>query len=67
LTLARFAAASGFSELPWSVDVGAVFDGHDLDAAVLVQRRRPRPPLASTLVQAAPKPSAAPITTDWRL
>src|ERR1017187_3403448 len=24
------------SELPWSVDVGAVFDGHDVDAAVLV-------------------------------
>ena len=24
------------SGLPWSVDVGAVFDGHDVDAAVLV-------------------------------
>ena len=24
------------SELPWSVDVGAVFDGHDVDTAVLV-------------------------------
>ena len=22
--------------MPWSVDVGAVFDGHDVDAAVLV-------------------------------
>src|ERR1022692_4251421 len=24
------------SELPWSVDVGAMFDGHDVDTAVLV-------------------------------
>jgi hypothetical protein len=24
------------SELPWSGDVGAMFDGHDVDAAVLV-------------------------------
>ena len=24
------------SELPWSVDVGAVLDGHDVDPAVLV-------------------------------
>jgi hypothetical protein len=24
------------SGLPWSVDVGAMFDGHDVDAVVLV-------------------------------
>src|ERR1700730_886759 len=30
------AADGAASELPWAVDVGAVFDGHDVDAPVLV-------------------------------
>jgi hypothetical protein len=36
LANARFCPDRRLSELPWSIDVGAVLDGHDVAAAVLV-------------------------------